>query len=251
MMTSESTINIIKALHKAQSEISNPLKNAKGYGYDYADLPQVLETIRAPMLENGLCIYQSPHYVDDRMMNGMMILVTRLMHLSGEWIETYFPMLVPDEQVLTKDKQSVIYERKADMQDMGGAVTYARRYALQAMFYICQEKDTDCARNHKKQEQAPTKALEQANGYIQAKTTHNYQPPYSATENVSSSNLEQVGFMREVDELVSDYALAVSAMGIEELRERASIMKSRMTSAQIHRVKTADIEARGRIGIES
>lgn len=92
------------------------------FSYGYADLADILDAIRKPLSENGLSIIQpivpsDPEHV---------LLVTRLLHSSGQWIESAYPIDV--------------YEKP---QEMGSAITYARRYALTALLGIAAEEDDD------------------------------------------------------------------------------------------------------------
>jgi hypothetical protein len=81
----------------------------------YADLTSVIKAIKEPCFKHGLSYVQLPH----RDGNSIGV-VTRLIHTSGQWLEHEFtlPMV------------------KGDPQAAGSAITYARRYALQALFGI-------------------------------------------------------------------------------------------------------------------
>lgn len=93
------------------------------YSYAYADLADVLSAVRPHLAKNGLAIMQPMTWdVSPR-------LITRLVHSSGEWIESEYRLAE--------------YERP---QDMGSAITYARRYALTALLGIAAEEDDDGAR---------------------------------------------------------------------------------------------------------
>lgn len=93
------------------------------YSYHYADLSDVLAAVRPHLAEHGLAILQPMAW------SGSPWLVTRLIHSSGQWIESVYR--------LTE------YERP---QDMGSAITYARRYAITALLGIAAEEDDDGAR---------------------------------------------------------------------------------------------------------
>jgi len=68
------------------------------------------------LLENGIIVIQSI---------GNSSLTTRLQHVSGEFIESEIELLVD----------------KNNMQGLGSAITYARRYSLAAMLNISQADD--------------------------------------------------------------------------------------------------------------
>jgi len=114
MNQSESIAKLSTALVKAQAEMSGAVKDSANpfFKSRYADLEAVIKAIKEPFAKHGLAYTQFPITGD----NGIGV-TTRLIHESGEWIECGFflPMT------------------KADPQAAGSAITYARRYALQAM----------------------------------------------------------------------------------------------------------------------
>ena len=114
METSESIKEIATAMNKAQAEMtaakidsSNPF-----FKSSYADMGAVIKAIKGPFYNNGLSHIQSP----EMDANGVGV-TTMIMHVSGEWIRgtLHIPMA------------------KKDPQGAGSAITYARRYSLQAM----------------------------------------------------------------------------------------------------------------------
>lgn len=114
MNQSESIIKLSAALVKAQAEMSGAVKDSANpfFKSKYADLQSVIKAIKEPFAKNGLAYTQFPITSDA----GIGV-TTRLIHESGEWLECGF--FLP----LTK----------LDPQAAGSAITYARRYALQAM----------------------------------------------------------------------------------------------------------------------
>jgi len=114
MNQSESIVKLSAALVKAQAEMSGAVKDSANpfFKSSYADLNSVIKAIKEPFAKYGLAYTQFPITGD----NGIGV-TTRLIHESGEWIECGF--FLP----LTK----------LDPQAAGSAITYARRYALQAM----------------------------------------------------------------------------------------------------------------------
>lgn len=125
MNKSESIKNLAIALAKFQGEVSNPSNTATNpfFKSKYAPLDTVLNTVRPILSKNGLSVVQAPSGDGESI-----IVVTTLIHESGEWIE--FP-----ELVLKADK--------ATAQGAGSAITYARRYALSAILGISSEDDDD------------------------------------------------------------------------------------------------------------
>ncbi|HHT9074187.1 hypothetical protein F8538_06165 [Edwardsiella ictaluri] len=115
---------IFPALIKLQAEINNPAKDKQGHGYKYADLAQILNLSRDPLSENGLAITQYCSVID-----GGSYLVTQMVHSSGQWIRGYYPL------------EKAGMRSVNDAQQMGAAMTYARRYNLAAMLGVAQEDD--------------------------------------------------------------------------------------------------------------
>lgn len=134
--TSAETDKIDDAMAAAQMELENPIKNktakvegvskasgkAFSIGYSYSDIADILADCRPVLASHGVAIYQVPVINDGR----ALMLVTRLAK-SGQWIEGDYPVCMIG----------------GDHQDMGKAMTYARRYALGAMIGIAPEKDVD------------------------------------------------------------------------------------------------------------
>lgn len=123
MKTSESIKEIIKAIDglpqfQIFKNADNPYFKSK-----YADLNEILSVISEPCKKAGLTIIQEAPLI-----NGIITVVTRIVHVSGEWIET--------ETGVPADKQG-----KFDAQTAGSAITYGRRYALNALFNLSAEDD--------------------------------------------------------------------------------------------------------------
>jgi len=123
MKQSEKIDQIAIALSNVQAEdllaltdSTNPFFNSK-----YADLSSVWEVIRKPLVENNLSVAQTFDISDD----GSPIIITTLMHSSGQWLRGKLKMK-PD---------------KPGPQAVGSCITYGRRYSLAAMIGVCPEDD--------------------------------------------------------------------------------------------------------------
>ena len=128
--------SLYAALAAAQAEIKNPDKTKDGkvkgtskasgkdyeYTFKYADIGDVLEAILPIFSRHGLCVTQPTKIVD-----GSMILVTRIAHTSGETLESEYP----------------VCSLNGNHQSMGAALTYARRYALTSLAGVAAVDDTD------------------------------------------------------------------------------------------------------------
>lgn len=122
---SQSIKHIAVALSKAQSKIPIVKKNTQGHGYKYANIAEILLSISEPLREAELTMTQLGSFNE----KGEPILVTLLMHSSGEWLNSV---------LLLKSQTSA---RTNEMQALGSGFTYLRRYAMSAMFGIAQEDD--------------------------------------------------------------------------------------------------------------
>lgn len=122
MNKSDSIIELAKALNKAQGDMTGAKKSSTNpfFKSKYSDLNSVIDAMRVPFYENGLSYSQFPINDGDKV--GV---ETILMHTSGEWLSSTL----------------VFPTAKKDAQSGGSAITYARRYALQAMAGIPSEDD--------------------------------------------------------------------------------------------------------------
>jgi len=138
MRTSETLSKIAPALVKAINAMDGVKKDAKGNFGKHATLEGVIEASHGPLSENGLTVLQGPGPLD----GNAITLTTRLLHESGEWIETDFSLPMG----------------KVDPQGAGSAVSYARRYSLMAMLNIAAVDDDGEAAMSRNQPQAAPKA---------------------------------------------------------------------------------------------
>ena len=126
MKKSETLIEFSKAFAKTQQEMKQPLKDANNpfFKSKYVPLENVVEAITESASKNGLSFTQYPSSDEA----GNVTVGTLVMHSSGEWIE-YDPI-----------KMKPV---KNDPQSIGSAITYAKRYALSAIFGITSDQDDD------------------------------------------------------------------------------------------------------------
>ena len=116
------TPELFAALAAAQGELENASKNAANphFRSRYADLAEVLNTVRPVLSKHGLCVIQSPSF------DGQLVSVaTMLGHASGGHVSSTVSC-VP---------------AKTDAQGVGAATTYLRRYGLAALVGVSQEDD--------------------------------------------------------------------------------------------------------------
>jgi hypothetical protein len=134
--SSENVAAIATALAKAQTELSNPEKAMIGTIYNarsdsqqsfrYASLSSGLDIIRKVLGSQQIAVAQT---TDIDRANGTVNLTTLLLHTSGEWLSSDWPVCQLSETSAPRR--------------MGAALTYARRYALFTMVGIAGEDDLD------------------------------------------------------------------------------------------------------------
>lgn len=119
MDKSGSIAKLAKALSLAQGEIDGAVKDSANpfFKSRYADLESIISAIKAPFSKNGLSYSQFP-IVGEK--DHMLYIETMLMHESGEFLSTI----------------GCIPVGKPTPQDYGSAITYLRRYMLQAIVGI-------------------------------------------------------------------------------------------------------------------
>jgi hypothetical protein len=111
---SESIANLVKALSTLQGELKDADKNALNphFKSKYADLSEVLGNLRPLLAKNQLALSQFPSFE-----NGIVSVTSLLAHASGEWIES------------TASAPAT----KQDVQGVGSAITYLKRYSAAAI----------------------------------------------------------------------------------------------------------------------
>ncbi|MCA1807713.1 MAG: ERF family protein [Actinobacteria bacterium] len=113
-----------RALLEAKRNISPPAKNRKANYGRYADLEAILTAVEPPLADQGLVITQSVEVGE----YGP-VLTTRVVHAeSGEHISSSVPL---------------VYKNQNDPQQLGGSITYARRYGITALLSVVADDDDD------------------------------------------------------------------------------------------------------------
>jgi len=122
-MQTENTNELAAALAKAQGAMEaakfdrqNPHFKSK-----YASLAAVVDAIRKPLADNALSYTQTTEIRE-----GGFVLVTTLRHASGQWVASEYPLPLG-----------------AKPQELGSALSYARRYSLSALACIAADEDDD------------------------------------------------------------------------------------------------------------
>ena len=119
MKSSELINELANALCNAQSQMGGAVKDSSNpfFKSSYADLTSVIKAIKQPFADNGLSYTQFP--ITDE--NGMGV-CTRLMHVSGQWLENQFilPMVKRDPQA---GASSLTYSRRISLSAIAGIPT--------------------------------------------------------------------------------------------------------------------------------
>lgn len=129
--------SLASALAKAQAKFVQPEKNKtvtvqpkkrqdgswpEKYTFDYADYNAIVEAVRGPLSANGVAF---THVVELR--GDRLLLVTKLIHgESGESIESIWPLT-----------------NSSDPKEVGGDMTYGKRYSLSAITGCVADDDAD------------------------------------------------------------------------------------------------------------
>jgi hypothetical protein len=125
MTTSEQVHEIATALAAAQAAMRNATLNRVNphFRSKYADLAEIRETVVPHLATHGIAVVQT---LGPGPEPGALCVITRLLHTSGQWIQSLCPL-----------------PAVADMQKLGSAITYARRYSLSAICVIAADEDDD------------------------------------------------------------------------------------------------------------
>jgi hypothetical protein len=145
METSAEIGKVGAALAKAQGKITGALKSRENPFYEskYADLASCWDAARDALSENELAVVQTIENGADcviewettdkktgdistyKVATKELVVVTTLIHSSGEWIRSKLPMI----------------PRDATPQGYGSAIAYGRRYGFTAMVGVAQVDD--------------------------------------------------------------------------------------------------------------
>lgn len=121
---------LAEALSKFQWTVEAPEKDSTvkvktstggSYEFSYATLDSITKTIKKPLAESGLATFS--------IIRGENF-VTKLVHTSGQWIESTL-------------KLSDLTNGKKGAQELGSAITYARRYLLCSILGVVADEDDD------------------------------------------------------------------------------------------------------------
>lgn len=124
-MHSQEIDKLADALAKAQLEMESAKMDSTNphFRSSYADMASVVRASRPHLAKHGLAVVQCTSATPD----GVVTIKTMLMHSSGQWISSDFS----------------VKPAKTDMQGIGSAITYARRYCYSSLVGITSSNDDD------------------------------------------------------------------------------------------------------------
>jgi hypothetical protein len=185
-MQSEQINELAAAMAKVQSKLTGAVKDSANpfFKSKYADLNSCWDACRKVLTDNGLAVIQTTDVNDFGP-----VLLTTLMHTSGQWIRGALPIKAKDD----------------GPQAQGSGITYARRYALAAIVGLVQvDDDAEAAQGRGDDRQssaARAAATRNTNQYAKA--------VMDAVDKDDVSNLKSL--LREVRESGEDAAISLWA----------------------------------------
>ena len=181
-LESDSITSILPALIKARSEWTSLATDARNTHNNskYATLANVLDMVRPGLTANGLLLMQQTTH-DSK---GGPVILTRLLHTSGEWFATMVPIMSG--------------AGSPGPQQFGSGMTYARRYGAVTVLGLAAEDDDG---------ELATKVREQrSQGGV-------YQPPERTAEQLEQAAQAKDRFTKRIEAATSQAEL--HALGSE------------------------------------
>jgi hypothetical protein len=126
---SETIGAIAPALVKAQAEIRPIVKDSTNPAFrsKYTSLDAIMEVVRPVLAKNGLIVVQSVLDTIDGEHSTSIIVESRVIHSSGEWIAGVVQVPVMQQT----------------SHGFGSALSYGRRYSLSALLSLASDEDDD------------------------------------------------------------------------------------------------------------
>lgn len=200
MQSSESVKNLFLAKLQCQKELKavkkdkeNPQTRSK-----YASWDAILETLIPVLSKNGLVLTPIPDSSEERIS-----IKVRLDHPeSGEWCEF-------EEYSFPKDSNSK-NTRASQVQNEAGILTYAKRYAVTALFNIAADEDID-GNSYRQQNQQ--------NQYQQNQQNRGVQDALNTKKKLYSSFLNKICEKMNLDKEVAKKLITDKAGDLSKLNE--------------------------------
>jgi len=223
MQRSSETIGALAAaLAKAQAQLQNPEKSLTATivspfpregvrSFRYAPLSSGLDLVRKCLGQHEIATVQATAIDAD---SGLIRLTTTLVHASGEWVSSDWPVCPVSET--------------SAPHRLGAALTYARRYALFTLVGIAGEDDLDAPEPIQVAELSPPKQPlpTKANGGGRVPSPR--RPMLSSNESASLRDR----LLQEISAITTDEALAIWAY-------RSLPLKNTLTQVDAQAVEAA------------
>lgn len=138
------------ALTAAQKQIETPKQDSINpqFKSKYAGLQSVLDAVIPALNAHDIALTQQTKWENERL-----LVVTKLIHKSGQYIESVYPVLPIQDTP----------------QGYGSALTYARRYSLSAIVGVASEPDDDANEASKALKNADQKFTDEIKKVFDAK----------------------------------------------------------------------------------
>lgn len=198
---------------KLLKDATNPhLKNR------YASMTSVLETVRKPLTEAGLVLYQSASAITDE--SGKLTVVVRSMLIHGDTGESV------EEQIAMPVAQNT-------PQAIGSAITYGRRYLAVLQCGLAPDDDDDDDGN------ASSAQTTQRNGKVN--TTAKVEPKAEMTKTVAAPEKERKAFHGAGVDLFADEWDQVRPLVVERYTGKQTPDNKRTSSNDLTAAELAEI----------
>jgi hypothetical protein len=241
--SSETIGKIAGALAKAQAELENPEKSLtatvtsvfpreESRTFRYASLASGLEIVRKCLSKHEIATVQATAIDRD---SGLIRLTTTLVHGSGEWMASDWPVCPVSET--------------AAPHRMGAALTYARRYALFTLVGIAAEDDLDAPDLAVTAGSPGSQHRSSVDGLVHRSSAQtagqSLQPParQTRTERPKHANLTAEASACLRDRIISELEQLKEAEGLAVWAKKALPRKNQLSAADAQAVETA-FEAR-------
>jgi len=207
MKHSESIANIAIAMNELQKQAMILGDNATGHNYRYVTLDKVVSKLLPAITKLGLSVSQP---LGD--LNGEPAVYTIIMHTSGEYIQTAYPISKAGMRQVN------------DAQQLGAAVTYARRYALLSAFGVATGDDDDAACLTEKPKARPKGKKYKASDPTPAEQIINGLRSCADADSLKAfwiTNKKEIEASPKKDAIVSEFSVQKGELEERERREAA------------------------------
>jgi hypothetical protein len=192
---------LAQALIDFQAAVPTIHQNDSSFHGKFANLPGVLSTIGPALRANGLAVSQLPEDI-----NGQPGLRTTLLHTSGQSLTAVTPLS--------------INAGKNGTQEWGKAMTYSRRYALQAVLGLCvgiEDNDADL--------EPETKSKPATKPAAKPKDPENRPPEDPLEEPEYVTCLSEIKSYPKMQDCIKDFRTAFSLSSTAKLSETFTKVK--------------------------